>query len=142
VGIAVLSFLPAIPTLLAVVFDAIALREFGRIYYVRPKLRHYVALVLGTFPYQLVLAAAAVRAVWRESRGERGWEKTEHVGAHRRPDAATTEAPAGAARAYDRLADCRDDDLDGSFPADPYPDEPALAYAAKPRPARIPEDPA
>jgi len=44
-------------------------------------------LVLGTFPYNLVLSAAAVRAVWRELRGERGWEKTAHVGAHRGPDA-------------------------------------------------------
>jgi len=95
VGLAVLSFLPAIPTIAAVVFDAVALREFGRIYYVRPRLRHYVSLVLSTFPYQVVLAAAALRAVWRESRGERGWEKTEHVGAHRRPGAGTTEEPPG-----------------------------------------------
>ena len=93
IGIAVLSFLPAIPTIMAVVFDVVALREFGRIYYVRPRLRHHIALVLGTIPYQLILAAAAVRAVWRESRGETGWEKTEHVGAHRLPDAATTEEP-------------------------------------------------
>jgi len=94
VGLAVLSFLPAIPTAASVVFDAVALREFGRIYYVRPRARHYVSLVLGTFPYQVILAAAALRAVWRESRGERGWEKTEHVGAHRRPGAGTTEPPA------------------------------------------------
>jgi len=57
-------------------------------------------------PYQLVLSAAALRAVAREARGERGWEKTEHVGAHREPDAATTDpssaapnpAPVGASR--------------------------------------------
>jgi len=34
-------------------------------------------------PYQLILAAAAVRASIRELRGVRTWEKTEHVGAHR-----------------------------------------------------------
>jgi len=87
VGVALLSFLPAVPTLMSLVFDLVGLREFCRVYYVRPKLRHYVVLVLGTFPYNLVLSAAAVRAVWRELRGERGWEKTAHVGAHRGPDA-------------------------------------------------------
>ena len=35
------------------------------------------------FPYQLLLAAAAVRAVWRESRGHGGWEKTTHTNSHR-----------------------------------------------------------
>jgi len=39
--------------------------------------------LLGTFPYQLLLSAAAVRAVWREIRGHRGWEKTTHTNAHR-----------------------------------------------------------
>ena len=95
VGVALLSFVPAVPTALSLVFDAVALREFGRIYYVRPRAWHYARLVIGTFPYQLVLAAAALRAVYRELRGQRGWEKTSHVGAHRLPGAATTRAPAG-----------------------------------------------
>jgi hypothetical protein len=42
-----------------------------------------VRLVLGAFPYQLLLAAAAVRSVWRELNGQGGWEKTEHANAHR-----------------------------------------------------------
>jgi hypothetical protein len=42
-----------------------------------------VKLTLGAVPYQLLLAFAALRASFREVRGERGWEKTEHVGAHR-----------------------------------------------------------
>ena len=58
----------------------ISLLEFyGR----RARLRDYVRLVLGTVPYQLILSFAAVRAVLREARGARGWEKTAHVGAHR-----------------------------------------------------------
>ncbi len=51
--------------------------------------------MIGTLPYQLVLAAAALRAVYRELRGQRGWEKTSHVGAHRLPGAATTRVPVG-----------------------------------------------
>jgi len=114
VAFAVLSFVPAIPTLLALVFDALALREFGRIYYTRPRLLDYLRLVLGTIPYQLLLGVAAVRAVLRERRGERGWEKTEHVGAHRTPAAATTEPPMEP------------------YPSEPYPSEqePAAGSAA------------
>jgi cellulose synthase/poly-beta-1,6-N-acetylglucosamine synthase-like glycosyltransferase len=83
VGVALLSFLPALPTLAMVAFELVGLREFCRIYYVRPRLRDYARLVLGTPFYQLMLAVAACRAVLREARGERGWEKTAHSGAHR-----------------------------------------------------------
>lgn len=85
VGVALLSFLPAIPTLAMVVFEVAGLREFCRVYYVRPRIADYLRLVLGTPFYQVVLAAAACRAVLRELRGERGWEKTSHSGAHRVP---------------------------------------------------------
>jgi glycosyltransferase XagB len=83
VGVALFSFLPAVVTIAMVAFEVVGLREFCRVYYVRPKLRDYVRLVLGTPLYQLMLAAAACRAVARELRGERGWEKTAHGGAHR-----------------------------------------------------------
>ncbi len=83
VGVALLSFLPALPTLAMVVFELVGLREFCRIYYVRPRLRDYIRLLIGTPFYQVMLAVAACRAVLREARGERGWEKTEHSGAHR-----------------------------------------------------------
>jgi cellulose synthase/poly-beta-1,6-N-acetylglucosamine synthase-like glycosyltransferase len=83
VALALLSFVPAIPTLATLAFEVAGLREFGRIYYTRPRLSDYLALVVGTFPYQLILAGAAVRAVLREAMGRRGWEKTAHVGAHR-----------------------------------------------------------
>ena len=90
VGLALLTWLPAVPTLLMVVFEMVGLREFCRVYYVRPRLRDYVVLALGTFPYALVLGAAALRAVWREARGQRGWEKTSHAGAHRTATAMST----------------------------------------------------
>jgi cellulose synthase/poly-beta-1,6-N-acetylglucosamine synthase-like glycosyltransferase len=83
VGIALLSFLPGVPTVAMVMFELVALREFCRVYYVRSRFTDYLRLLLGTAPYQVVLAVAAVRAVLRELRGERGWEKTSHSGAHR-----------------------------------------------------------
>ena len=83
VAVALFTFLPVIPTLATLAFELVGLREFGRVFFVQPRPRDYARLVLGLFPYQLVLAGAAVRAVGRELLGKRGWEKTAHTGAHR-----------------------------------------------------------
>lgn len=80
--IAMITFLPVVPTLVTLVAEAAGLGEFGRAYGVKIKLLDYVTLTLGTFPYQVLLAAAAIRAAWREARGDGSWEKTEHTGAH------------------------------------------------------------
>jgi hypothetical protein len=63
--------------------ESAALGEFGREFGIRIRARDHARLLLGTVPYQLLLAAAAVRSVWREGRGQRGWEKTTHINAHR-----------------------------------------------------------
>ena len=81
--VSLVTFLPLVPTVVTLAVEAAGLHEFGKAYGVRIRLRDYVVLVLGTFPYQVLLAGAAVRAVWRERRGERGWEKTEHSNLHR-----------------------------------------------------------
>lgn len=88
VGVALFSFLPALPTIAMFLFEAVGLREFCRMYYVRPRVRDYLRLLLGAPVYQVILAAAACRAVYREARGERNWEKTAHHGAHRVPGGA------------------------------------------------------
>jgi cellulose synthase/poly-beta-1,6-N-acetylglucosamine synthase-like glycosyltransferase len=77
------TLLPLAPTLATLVIEVIGLAEFDRMFDLRARWRDYVKLVVGSFAYQLVLAAAAIRATAREIRGERGWEKTQHVGAHR-----------------------------------------------------------
>ncbi|WP_253907891.1 glycosyltransferase [Arthrobacter sp. H20] len=83
VGVALITFLPLGPTIVTLAAEAAGLHEFGKLYGRKVRMRDYVRLVLGTFPYQVFLAAAAVRAVWRQIRGENSWEKTEHTGAHR-----------------------------------------------------------
>jgi glycosyltransferase XagB len=85
VGLALYSFTPLIPLLATVVVEAVGLAEFCRHYGRRARPRDYARLILGAFPYQVLLAAAAIRAVLREWRGERGWEKTAHHGLHRQP---------------------------------------------------------
>nr|MBA3908134.1 glycosyltransferase [Pseudonocardiales bacterium] len=77
------TLLPLAPTLATVVIEAIGLAEFDRMFDLEVRWRDYAKLVVGAGAYQLVLAVAALRATVREVRGERGWEKTEHVGAHR-----------------------------------------------------------
>ncbi|HZD00040.1 MAG TPA: glycosyltransferase family 2 protein [Actinomycetes bacterium] len=80
---AMLTFVPLVPTLATLVVEAVALAEFCRSYHHRARPIDYLRLLLGIFPYHLLLGMAALRAVLREARGERGWEKTAHVGAHR-----------------------------------------------------------
>lgn len=81
--VAMISFLPLAPTLIMLSVEAAGLREFGRLYGRRVTAKDYARLVLGTFPYQLLLGAAAIRAVYRDQKGTNSWEKTEHTGAHR-----------------------------------------------------------
>jgi glycosyltransferase XagB len=82
VPITLISFLPALPMLSMLAVEIAALGEFCRTYGARAGARDYGRLVLGLLPYQSVLAFAAARAVVRERRGDRGWEKTEHHGLH------------------------------------------------------------
>ncbi|MCM0620597.1 glycosyltransferase [Nocardioides bruguierae] len=96
--VALLSFVPVVPTLVTIVVEAAGLGEFARAYGVRLRPWDYLRLVLGTFPYQVLLAFAALRAAWRELRGDSSWEKTEHTGAHVVPDAGTAPVPEVAAR--------------------------------------------
>ncbi len=97
-----LSYLPLVPSLVSLAVEVAGLGEFGRSYGVRIRVRDYVRLLLGTFPYQLLLAFAAVRAVLRQARGDRSWEKTAHANAHRVPAAPTPRAQVVAATGAER----------------------------------------
>lgn len=81
--VAMISFLPLAVTVITLVVEAVGLGEFGRLYRRRVRVRDYAKLVVGMFPYQIFLGAAAIRAVYRQRKGLTGWEKTEHTGAHR-----------------------------------------------------------
>ncbi len=82
-AVALLTFVPLAPTLVTLAVEVAGLDEFGRLYGAKVRARDYARLILGTIPFQVFLALAAFRAVVRETGGERGWEKTEHTGAHR-----------------------------------------------------------
>jgi cellulose synthase/poly-beta-1,6-N-acetylglucosamine synthase-like glycosyltransferase len=83
VVITLMSFLPLLPMLSILVVEGVGLAEFCRLYEERrPSVRDYRRLVFGLPVYQAALALAAGRAVVREARGARGWEKTAHLGLH------------------------------------------------------------
>jgi glycosyltransferase XagB len=100
---ALISFIPLVPVLAVLVMEGVALGEFCRNYGLRARLRDYLRLVLGTLPYHALLSLAAARAVVRELRGHRSWEKTAHVGAHR-AEPATTMGTGHLADLGDRTA--------------------------------------
>lgn len=82
VPITLISFLPALLMLSTLGVEVAGLGDFCRTYGERALARDYARLVLGVLLYQAVLAFAAARAVAREARGDRGWEKTTHLGLH------------------------------------------------------------
>lgn len=84
-AVTLLSFVPLVPTVISMAVEAAGLEEFGRSFGVKIRFRDYAKLILGAFPYQVLLSFSSIRAVVREARGQVGWEKTEHAGIHRKP---------------------------------------------------------
>ena len=83
VGAAMLSLLPLYALVFQYVTNLVGLVEFTRAYRLRLRVRDVVVYTAGFLPYQLMLAFGAIRAVYREVRGQTNWEKTAHTGAHR-----------------------------------------------------------
>jgi cellulose synthase/poly-beta-1,6-N-acetylglucosamine synthase-like glycosyltransferase len=82
VEVAMLSFAPLMPMAATLLFQMAGLRDFGYQYGLSIGPKHYLKLIVGAFPYMLLLSAAAARAVFREWTGRNNWELTRHVGAH------------------------------------------------------------
>jgi len=83
IPVAMLSSLPLYMLLVQLLISVLGLREFTRVHGLRAAPLDVLRLVIAYVPYQGLLGFAALRAVWRQAQGHRGWEKTSHVGAHR-----------------------------------------------------------
>ena len=81
--IAMVTFLPLVPTTVSLTFDVLGLNDFGRTFQRRIGWRAYLCLVLSLPAYQLLLSGAAVWALSRQLRRQTNWQKTRHVNAHR-----------------------------------------------------------
>jgi glycosyltransferase XagB len=79
-----LATIPLALGLLNVMLDVVLLAQFGRTFGQRVRLRDYAGLVVGAYPFQVVLSLAAVWALARFALGRSDWVKTVHHGTHLR----------------------------------------------------------
>jgi glycosyltransferase XagB len=80
---AIVTFLPVLMLVGHLLLSIVGLHEFAAAHGLKPSGNAVLKLVIGYLPYQLVLSYAALRAVVRQMRGIRNWEKTQHTGVHR-----------------------------------------------------------
>jgi cellulose synthase/poly-beta-1,6-N-acetylglucosamine synthase-like glycosyltransferase len=76
------AFLPLIPTVLTLVVERAALKEFCEAYGFKVKVRDDLRLVAGAIPYQVALAVAAILAVRKTIKRDNTWVQTEHQATH------------------------------------------------------------
>ncbi|RVU15887.1 glycosyltransferase [Streptomyces antnestii] len=81
--VALVSSLPVLMLLAHFVTQAVGLYEFADAHGLQATPRAVLRMAVAWYPYQLVLAYAATRAMRRQLAGRTNWEKTQHVGAHR-----------------------------------------------------------
>jgi cellulose synthase/poly-beta-1,6-N-acetylglucosamine synthase-like glycosyltransferase len=90
--VTLLATIPLAIGLLNVVLDMLMLAQFGRTFGEKVRLRDYAGIVVGAYPFQVVLSVAAVWATIRFVLGRNDWVKTVHAGTH------FHAAPAGSRR--------------------------------------------
>jgi cellulose synthase/poly-beta-1,6-N-acetylglucosamine synthase-like glycosyltransferase len=83
--VAMVSYLPVLLLLAHFLTAAVGLYEFTESHGLPASPRLVAQMAIFWFPYQIVLAYAGLRAVWRQLLSRHDWEKTQHVGAHRVP---------------------------------------------------------
>jgi cellulose synthase/poly-beta-1,6-N-acetylglucosamine synthase-like glycosyltransferase len=84
--VTMLAFFPLYAFILQFVVTTVGAYQFTREYKFRMPLTTPLLLAVSFFPYQWMLGFGAIRAVVRQMQGARNWEKTAHVGAHRKPE--------------------------------------------------------
>lgn len=92
--VSLLSFAPFFMSLLTILVSLIGLYEFGKDQHIKIRLYSFVWLVLTFLPYQGLLVISAFRAYIRQRRGNHGWEKTVHLGTHRKASVSTVRVSA------------------------------------------------
>lgn len=82
--LAMFTFVPLYMFGMQLCLDMVALAEFMRAQQREYSWRTFALTLIGFAPYQWLLAFAASRAIVRQIRNQTNWEKTAHVGAHRK----------------------------------------------------------
>ncbi|HEX8730755.1 MAG TPA: glycosyltransferase [Ktedonobacterales bacterium] len=84
--LAALTFVPLYSFGLQFLMDIMGLFEFMKSHDLPVSMKATLWAIVGYFPYQWLLAYSAVRAIVRQVRNQTNWEKTAHVGAHKRAE--------------------------------------------------------
>ncbi len=92
VTVALVSYLPVMLLVAHFMTSMVGLYEFTSAHHLPANWRMVFKLALAWYPYQLVLAYSAARALRRHLAHRNDWEKTQHIGAHRTPKAAPGHA--------------------------------------------------
>ena len=83
VPIALISYIPIYLLLLQLITNLIGIREFAEAYSVKLPLGFRLRMIAAYYPYHLLLAVAAGRAILRQLSQTQTWEKTAHSNLHR-----------------------------------------------------------
>jgi glycosyltransferase XagB len=83
VELAWLSYIPLAMLLLQLLITVAGIRQFAADYGKRLPRFFILRMVLAYYPFQVMLALASFRAVYRYLEGNHGWEKTTHSNEHR-----------------------------------------------------------
>lgn len=85
--VSLVSWIPILVVLIQVAVAEVGLVMFCREQRLKFSVLTAMALPLTFLPYQVLLGVSALRAVMRSLKRQHDWEKTEHTGQHRDPDA-------------------------------------------------------
>ncbi len=80
-------FLPLYTFLFQSLIIAVGAFQFAQEYNLKLSFLKLMSMTITFLPFQWLLGISAVRAVYRELRGQNNWEKTAHPGAHRQNEA-------------------------------------------------------
>jgi len=93
VAVAMVSTLPLYMVTIQFVISLVGLYEFTAVHGLRSSWLSPLWMLFAYLPYQGLLGYAALRAVWRQLNRVNTWEKTAHIGAHRKePTSASTRS--------------------------------------------------
>ena len=91
VVITMIGFLPLYSLLIQLVITIVGAYSFTKEYQHRFSLLNLIGLIATFLPYQWLLGISSIRGVYRELLKQNNWEKTAHMGAHRRGSHGTVQ---------------------------------------------------
>lgn len=91
VVITMIGFLPLYSLLIQLVITIVGAYSFTKEYQRRFSLLNLIGLIAAFLPYQWLLGISSIRGVYRELLKQNNWEKTAHMGAHRRGSHGTVQ---------------------------------------------------